>query len=196
MQEETPYDDDFYQKQIEGSLRSARIVLGMLWERIQPASVLDVGCGRGAWLKACREFGASTIEGFDGDWNRGDLMIDEAITFRNCNLNKPIELARSYDLAIGLDVAEHLEPESAHSFIASLSAASDLVLFSAAYSNQRGERSTSTNNPTQTGQEYFSTLGTTRSTHSGRKHGTTIKLSSGIVKTCFFMQRAAVRHLT
>lgn len=138
MQEETPYDDDFYQKQIEGSLRSARIVLGMLWERIQPASVLDVGCGRGAWLKACREFGASTIEGFDGDWNRGDLMIDEAITFRNCNLNKPIELARSYDLAIGLDVAEHLEPESAHSFIASLTAASDLVLFSAAYSNQRG----------------------------------------------------------
>src|ERR1700675_552820 len=33
---------------------------------IEPKSVLDVGCGHGAWLKACHELGATQLLGLDG----------------------------------------------------------------------------------------------------------------------------------
>ena len=62
----TNYTDDYYKRQILPSLESARIVLAHLWKYVQPHSVLDVGCGRGAWLKACHELGSTDLFGLDG----------------------------------------------------------------------------------------------------------------------------------
>ena len=42
-----PYDQAFYDSQMEESLSSARIYLAHLWKHHSPASVVDVGCGRG-----------------------------------------------------------------------------------------------------------------------------------------------------
>ena len=38
---------------------SARVVLGMLYQHYVPQSVIDVGCGRGAWLAAAEALGAA-----------------------------------------------------------------------------------------------------------------------------------------
>lgn len=132
------YDGEYYEHQVEDSLRSARVVLTHLWEYFQPTSVLDVGCGRGAWLKACRELGSSVLLGFDGDWNSQSMMIDSAIQFRSIDLNRPFFVDSRPDLAMSLEVAEHLEPSSSLQFIDCLSQASDVVLFSAAYTGQGG----------------------------------------------------------
>src|SRR4051794_16945989 len=82
------YDASFYDDQVADALRSARIYVKHLWRFFQPASVLDVGCGRGAWLKACHELGTRKLMGFDGDWNEQSLMIDSAIEFQSIDLNK------------------------------------------------------------------------------------------------------------
>ena len=37
------------------------------------SKILDVGCGRGAWLKTSKELGAEKIYGIDGKWNDGKL---------------------------------------------------------------------------------------------------------------------------
>ena len=132
------YDAVFYESQVATSLESARIYLKFLWQFFQPASVLDLGCGRGTWLKACHELGSKTLFGLDGDWNNQSLMIDNDINFQSINLNEPFALPEKVDLAISLEVAEHLEPSTAPQFIKCLAAASDMVLFSAAYTQQGG----------------------------------------------------------
>ena len=132
------YDECFYDHQVAESIRSARIYLTFLWQFLQPGSVLDVGCGRGAWLKACHELGSNRLLGLDGDWNKQSLMIDSAIDFRSINLNEPFTVPERVELAMSLEVAEHLEPSAAPQFIKSLAAPADVVLFSAAYPKQGG----------------------------------------------------------
>ena len=45
----TPYDAAFYQHQQDGSLQSAREIVPHIIQLAAPASVVDVGCGVGAW---------------------------------------------------------------------------------------------------------------------------------------------------
>jgi SAM-dependent methyltransferase len=132
------YDASFYESQVASSIQSARIYLKFLWQFFQPASVLDVGCGRGTWLKACHELGSKNLWGFDGDWNNQSLMIDSAVKFQSIDLNKPFSVPEKVDLAMTLEVAEHLEPSTAPQFVKCLTDASDVVLFSAAYTKQGG----------------------------------------------------------
>ena len=80
-------NENFYL--IDRSLQSARIYLKYLGGIFQPKSVLDVGCGRGSWLKACHELGTTRLLGFDGTWNTQALMIDDAIEFQGIDLSKP-----------------------------------------------------------------------------------------------------------
>ena len=53
--------------------------------------------------------------------------------------SEDLRLTKNYDLAISLEVAEHLSSESANMFIACLTNMSDIVLFSAAIPGQGGE---------------------------------------------------------
>ena len=134
------YGDGFYDDQIEGSLKSAKKYVDFLKTIFRPDSVVDVGCGRGAWLKAFKDVGATKVVGFDGAWNNQQNMIDQSIEFHGVDLNASFASIREekYDLAITLEVAEHLEPSSAENFVRSLTHLSDVVMFGAAYTEQGG----------------------------------------------------------
>jgi hypothetical protein len=54
------------------------------------------------------------------------------------DLERPLDLGRTFDLVVSLEVAEHLPPESAATFVASLTGLGSLVLFSAAAPHQGG----------------------------------------------------------
>jgi hypothetical protein len=60
------YDAAFFDACRRRPAHSARAVVPLLLELLQPASVLDVGCGRGAWLKALQEHGVPDTRGVDG----------------------------------------------------------------------------------------------------------------------------------
>ena len=118
--------------------RSARAILELLFERYRPASVLDVGCGLGTWLSVAKELGAREIVGVEGAWLDRRLARIPAEAIRELDLEKPFDLGRRFDLAISLEVGEHLPQQAAESFVASIARHADVVLFSAAIPFQGG----------------------------------------------------------
>jgi Glycosyl transferase family 11. len=126
-----PYTSRYYHQISDGSIRSARLVLEALgW---MPESVIDIGCGVGEWNN-----GHPDYTGVDFRINKKDLLIP-AENFISCDLNNTyLEPGRKYDLALCLEVAEHLRPNRAEGLIKMLCSLSDRVLFSAAIPYQGG----------------------------------------------------------
>jgi len=58
--------------------------------------------------------------------------------FRAVDLSEPVHLPERFDLAISLEVAQHLPPRAAQTFVASICRLSDLVVFGAAIPGQSG----------------------------------------------------------
>ncbi len=135
---ENVYSEEFYDAQQRGSLRSARVVLALLFKHWLPQSVVDVGCGLGTWLNACKELGVSTVIGMDGSWVPQERLAISPEEFRRTDLRSPFHIGRKVDLAMSLEVAEHLPPECSDTFVESLSNLSDAVLFGAAFLGQPG----------------------------------------------------------
>ncbi len=133
------YDREFYNYQAESSYRSAKVVVPLLLrEVIRPESVVDVGCGVGAWPAVFREHGVERYLGLDGESvDRSMLLIPEE-RFRVLDLSRPFRLAESFDLAVSLELAEHLPPESAKGFVESITRLAPVILFSAAVPLQGG----------------------------------------------------------
>ena len=138
MTGDTPYDGDFFTRLEAGARRSARRVVPLVLEYLQPKSVVDVGCGLGAWLSAFREHGVSDLCGVDGAHVlETDLPLADFL-FKPHDLTQPLHLPRRFDLVICLEVAEHLPPACARSFVESLTRLGPVVLFSAAIPGQGG----------------------------------------------------------
>src|SRR5262245_20958009 len=133
-----PYTDEFFDQHQEGSRRSARIIVPLIMELIGPKSVVDVGCGLGTWLSVFRHHGVERILGIDGDYvNRQRLEIAQHEFFVR-DLSSPTPIDRGFDLAVSLEVAEHLPERSADSFVDFLTSLAPVVLFSAAVPCQGG----------------------------------------------------------
>ena len=60
------YPEHFFDALTPGSLFAARTVLPILRERYSFNSIVDIGCGVGAWLLAAQEVGCSRVAGVDG----------------------------------------------------------------------------------------------------------------------------------
>ena len=114
------YGASFFTEHVSGSLASARILLPMLFRYYQPQSVVDVGCGLGPWLKAATELGAGDVLGMDGDYVDRDMLVIPRPAFRATDLRERIRLDRRFDLAISVEVAEHLPYERSRDIVSKI----------------------------------------------------------------------------
>lgn len=132
------YTQEYYQKHLKGAFSSANIILNVLSSFYKPLTVIDFGCGSGAWLKVAKEIFHSKVLGvdqhrfFDTDMQ---ILSNEYLAH---NLETPLHIGCKFDLAISVEVAEHIEEEFADAFIRSLCDHSDVILFSAAVPMQGG----------------------------------------------------------
>ena len=136
MTADNTYDNEFYTTLNKSSEVAADIYIEYLFKYFRPGSVADIGCGHAAWLKASKKYGSSKHTGVDGIWNDGKLIQELGFKFVCKNLDIMDESIEQHDLAISLEVAEHLKPES-----------SDVILFSAAFTNQGGTNHINERNP-------------------------------------------------
>ena len=155
--ETTLYSDAFFDSQSVGSLATARVILKELTDIASIRSLVDVGCGVGPWLRAALELGVDRVSGLDGDYvNRGRMLVAPSL-FVPCDLEKhKLDQAVGgvrFDLAVSLEVAEHLSADRAPAFVAEFCRLSDLFLFSAAIPGQGG-----TNHVNEQWPDYWAVL--------------------------------------
>lgn len=132
------YTPGFYDDIREGARRSARAIVPLVLDLLRPRSLVDVGCGTGTWLAVFREHGVDDVLGVDGPWvDRGGLEIPPE-RFHEADLTATLRLPRAFDLAISLEVAEHLPAACADAFVDTLVGLAPFVLFSAAIPYQGG----------------------------------------------------------
>jgi 2-polyprenyl-3-methyl-5-hydroxy-6-metoxy-1,4-benzoquinol methylase len=99
---------------------------------IAPATVLDIGCGPGTYVRALRAAGVEAT-GIDTDTRvLGQQHLQQQSLF---------ELQQQAHLVICLEVAEHIEPSKAHDVVSSVVQAAEAggwLIWSAAHPGQGG----------------------------------------------------------
>lgn len=133
-----PYSPDFYKDQMAGSARAAAAVLPVMVSIFRPASVVDVGCGVGTWLSECTRLGVTDILGVDGDHVPTGLLKIREHDFLRHDLGERLSIGRRFDMALCLEVAEHLPMSRAPGFVRDLTRLAPVILFSAAVPGQGG----------------------------------------------------------
>lgn len=136
----------FHYTKVDSNLENARIIVQRVLAQLAPIainSVVDWGCGLGAWLRAFKENGVSQVKGYDGKWVDKSKLFDnidqtefEEVDFEGSIFDPDV---KRYDLAMSLEVAEHINAQYAERFINKITASSNIVLFSAATPQQGGQ---------------------------------------------------------
>ena len=125
------YDSQFF------SVAAAQMILPQVFSMTQPGTVVDVGCGIGTWASVAKSLGCE-IKGLDGAHVPVDQRLIGAAEFIETDLLSFTGVGR-FDLAICLEVVEHLPATHADQIVAGLCESADVILFSAAIPLQGGE---------------------------------------------------------
>lgn len=131
------YNQEFYGPNLDEGLRMARWLAPLIVKVFNPQSVMDIGCGQGHYLDALSKCGVPKVIGLEGS----TYAVRNAIHGSVCywDLRQPLqnETLKNYDLAICIEVAEHLEEEYADTLVDTLCHAKQ-VLMTAAVPGQGG----------------------------------------------------------
>lgn len=136
-----PYNlDEFYTaeffaaNQAEG-LKHAEWFVPLLKRLFDPKWMIDVGCGTGHFVLKAHFLGINCV-GVDGAHEALEKSVSMGLVRHDLRI--PLRPAIRYDLALCIEVAEHLEPEYADTLVETLCNCSDMVVMTAATPGQGG----------------------------------------------------------
>jgi SAM-dependent methyltransferase len=129
------FGTDIYDLVRAGMVRSAATVVPEVMRVVEPTRVVDVGCGQGVWLA---EFARHGCEVLGYDTHDGAHLDIPPESYTRIDLETAGRLGvGSADLAVCLEVGEHLSAQRSQWLVETLCQA-DVVLFSAAIPGQGG----------------------------------------------------------
>lgn len=135
-------DEKFYQKTLRPDRQQsykliAKFIKRMTWPDVN--NVVDYGCGAGWILHWLKYYGVENLTGVEPNKNARSFMDDDVkdcVKFRT--LKRKIKLEQTFDMAICLEVAEHLDEKYADLLVENITNDTELLIFSAAPPGQGG----------------------------------------------------------
>ncbi|KKL08487.1 hypothetical protein LCGC14_2575390, partial [marine sediment metagenome] len=110
-------------------------------ETLEIESILDLGCGIGSFLEGAYESGCNNLVGIELHIDRADRYIEEKMKpyIHYGDITIPLELEKTFDCCISVEVAEHILPEKSKQFLDNLTKYTDkYIIMTAAPPGQRG----------------------------------------------------------
>jgi hypothetical protein len=135
------YTSNFYESVADRADVASEAIFSIFFRAIKVASIKDIGCGNGIWLRQTLEIGSVKNRiGYDlpSALESAAPFSNKDIVFNEINLESKNYDFMSTDLALCLEVAEHVSSESAVRLIESICRSSKYVIFSAATPGQGG----------------------------------------------------------
>jgi SAM-dependent methyltransferase len=109
-----------------------------MWDKYRPRSVLDLGCGPGAYVRAFSLWGSETALGVDR-LPPSEVLMGRGV-YSEHDLRTSVDLGRRFELVVCTEVLEHIDAEYEETaFQAVRRHARGLILFSAARAGQPGD---------------------------------------------------------
>lgn len=137
------YNEDFHNYHIKWfrakNKNFSQIILNLYKERVE--SVVDIGCSIGTFLEPWNEDG-KIVRGYEYCYEESmngikNAGLEDYILFGDAT--KSIQFDRKYDLAVSIEVAEHIPTEYSEQFVKNLiNASNGMVLLTAALPGQGG----------------------------------------------------------
>ena len=151
---EFTYSKNFYNHNIQTNDKSAEVIVSFIENLYNPTSVVDIGASGGLFLTKFMKYDVKDILGVDGPWVSDENIMVPKEKFKRLDFTKPFSIGRKFDLAICLEVLEHLNENAAKSVLKELTLLSDIVLFSAAAPGQGGTHHTNEQWPSYWAKEF------------------------------------------
>jgi 2-polyprenyl-3-methyl-5-hydroxy-6-metoxy-1,4-benzoquinol methylase len=136
------YNDRYFKWHKDHTREYAIKTMNWYIDKYKPNSVIDYGCGIGAYLESALSKGITKLKGFDigGDYVKKytDKSVAPYIEYLDCT--KPIETDK-YECSISLETGEHIETQYSEQFVKNIvESTSDngIILYSAAQPGQGG----------------------------------------------------------
>ena len=108
-----------------------------LYDRFSPDSILDIGCGLGAYPRLLSNLGVSRAVGVDNI--KAEALFIPSSNYILHDLSLPLNINEKFDVTICCEVAEHLHPGTEEILLDTIEThAKDVILFSAAALGQPG----------------------------------------------------------
>lgn len=124
------------------SYNNPEVILTHVLNLVDVRSAIDVGCGLGIWGETLVRHGIDEVYFMDAHWYEEEtlsLHIDMSHFIVHDLEDGVYDGKRTYDLAICLEVAEHVSPKNELNVVETLVGLSDCILFSAAIPRQGGD---------------------------------------------------------
>jgi cyclopropane fatty-acyl-phospholipid synthase-like methyltransferase len=134
------YSEKYYQGTVEmPAVQSATVISNCVMAKFNPQSLIDVGCGTGALLEAFQKRG---VKARGLEYSEAGLALCRQRNLEVTKFDLTTDLLTKeehYDVAISMEVAEHLPQKVADKYVGLLAKLSDIVIFTAAFPGQGGK---------------------------------------------------------
>lgn len=136
-EKEMIYNRSFFDKNLEWNIPIAESIADIIVHFFNPKSVVDVGCGNAEFLHQFQKRGIEVF-GYEGSKNAIDSALLDKKFIEQFDLKNLITPRNRYDLALCLEVAEHIEKKFSNRLVENVTSLSDMIVFTAAPSGQGG----------------------------------------------------------
>lgn len=132
------YDEKFFITNREEGLKMGEWFIPLLKGVFNLKSLIDVGCGTGHYLYHCIKNNIYDVFGLEGSQNAWPLLLVDKKLIKLHDLRKPIFLNKKWDLALSIEVAEHIDKRFVNNYLNILCNHADTIVLTAAPPKQGG----------------------------------------------------------